>query len=596
MRLNLKLKQIVLAGLLAGLGASAFSANYFFVMPKSRGMSTAAPFNVALSASALPDAVVGLPYNAGAGFDLKSVLSVTGDTAFNSALTSFAVTLGTLPAGLTVSAAGVLSGTPTVASDGSSIQVTATYKSATGAQTYQVIALNLTVSLASATLPVATQNTVYNTSGYDFKSQLSVTGDATFTANQAAFTLASGTLPAGLTLDSSGVLSGTPTVAAPSGTSFTVKASYKLKSGQTAYTIIVNGVSMQVVSISVGGSHTCAVTASGGAKCWGGNWNGQLGNNSTTDSLVPVDVHNLTAGVLSISAGGGHTCAATTSGGAKCWGNNAEGQLGNNSAASSMAPVDVPGLASGVRSFSLGDHHSCAVTSAGGAKCWGANNNGQLGNDSTTNSLVPVGVLGLASGVLSLSVGLGDGSTCAVHLGHAKCWGSNWAGQLGNDSTTNSLVPVDVLGLSSGVLSLSVGGRNACAVTLEGGAKCWGSNFFGALGNNSTSDSLVPVDVYELTSGVKSLSVGASVCAVTTSRGVKCWGGNFLGGLGNNSAASSMVPLDVPGLTGVESLSSTLHVCAVLVTGAAKCWGNNSSGQLGNNSTTNSPVPVNVAP
>lgn len=137
--MRFQLKKIALGCLLATLGASAFSANYFFVTPKSMEMSKTSPLSVSLNPRALPEAVVGKPYNAGEGFDFKSVLAVSGDSGFNPALTTFSITSGALPMGLIVSAAGVLSGTPTLASAGSSIQVTAAYKTASGSQTYQVI-------------------------------------------------------------------------------------------------------------------------------------------------------------------------------------------------------------------------------------------------------------------------------------------------------------------------------------------------------------------------------------------------------------------------------------------------------------------------
>jgi alpha-tubulin suppressor-like RCC1 family protein len=138
------------------------------------------------------------------------------------------------------------------------------------------------------------------------------------------------------------------------------------------------------------------VTTSGGAKCWGSNGSGQLGDGTTTQSSTPVDVSGLTSGVASISSGTLHTCAVTTSGGAKCWGRNVNGQLGVESSPNRTTPVDVSGLTSGVASISAGSSHTCVVTTSGGAKCWGINANGQLGDGTTTQSSTPVDVSGFS--------------------------------------------------------------------------------------------------------------------------------------------------------------------------------------------------------
>jgi alpha-tubulin suppressor-like RCC1 family protein len=137
------------------------------------------------------------------------------------------------------------------------------------------------------------------------------------------------------------------------------------------------------------------VTAAGGALCWGLNTAGRLGNNSTVTSLVPVQVTGRTSGIASISAGNGHTCALTTAGGALCWGTNDNGQIGNNSTTQRLVPVQVQGLTSGVASISAGGNHTCTVATSGGALCWGRNWNGQLGDGTTTQRLTPVDVLPL---------------------------------------------------------------------------------------------------------------------------------------------------------------------------------------------------------
>lgn len=138
------------------------------------------------------------------------------------------------------------------------------------------------------------------------------------------------------------------------------------------------------MAITTGGRHTCALTTSDGVKCWGDNSSGQLGDGTTTQRLTPVKVSGLTSSISAIAAGAWHTCALTTSGGAKCWGGNGEGQVGDGTTTDRSMPVDVSGLTSGVRAIASGLSHTCAVTASGGVKCWGWNRYSQLGDGTVT--------------------------------------------------------------------------------------------------------------------------------------------------------------------------------------------------------------------
>ena len=267
-------------------------------------------------------------------------------------------------------------------------------------------------------------------------------------------------------------------------------------------------------AVAAGYGHSCALTDSGGVKCWGKNNYGQLGDGTAYRRLKPVDVVGLTSGIAAISAGYEHTCALTDSGGVKCWGRNNYGQLGDGTTYRRLKPVDVVGLTSGVAAISAGYDHTCAVTDSGGAKCWGYNGSwASSGMARPSSRLKPVDVVGLTSGTAGISAGFYH--TCAVtDTGGAKCWGNNYYGQLGDGTRHGRMKPVDVVGLTSGVAAISAGRLyHTCALTTAGGVKCWGYNGFGQIGNGTIEDSSSPVDVVGLSSGVAAISAGSSTPA-----------------------------------------------------------------------------------
>lgn len=345
----------------------------------------------------------------------------------------------------------------------------------------------------------------------------------------------------------------------------------------------VIGLTCSASTVSVGYNHTCAVMTAGEAKCWGYNWQGQLGDGTTTNRSTPVDVIGLASGVSAVTTGGSHTCALTTSGGIKCWGDNWHGQLGDGTTTSRSTPMDVNGLTSGINAISAGWGHTCALTNSGGAMCWGANGSGQLGNGWNIDSLFPIFPGGLTSGVSAVSAG--GGHTCAVTAsGGVKCWGRNDYGQLGDGTTTSRYSPIDVSGLASGISAVTAGDSHTCALTVSGGVKCWGANEFGQLGDGSVTNYSTPVDVSGLTSDVAAVSAGGGhTCALTTAGGVKCWGKNIYGQLGDETSTSRTTPVDVSGLSsGIIAVSaSEKHTCVLSTSGGIKCWGYNEHGQLG---------------
>ena len=334
-------------------------------------------------------------------------------------------------------------------------------------------------------------------------------------------------------------------------------------------------------SLALGSLHTCALTTTGGVKCWGGNSAGELGNRTKgSNTARPVTPIGLASGVAAVTAGDEFSCAVSR-GGARCWGDNLYGMLGNGSTKTSMRPVAVVGLKSGVRAIDAAAHHACALTGAGGVKCWGT---AILGNGSTNlASYTPVDVVGLTSGVTAISAG--PVVTCALTgAGGVKCWG---AGVLGSGGPTPGvLTPVDVAGLSTGVKEIEVGSHAACALTTAGGVKCWGENAVGQLGTGkpTVGRSYSPVDVSGLSTGVTAIAVGHDhACAIARGGVVKCWGANLNGSVGVGDKAVHASPVTVAGLgRGVRAIAAgDYHTCAITREGVTKCWGNNIELQLG---------------
>jgi alpha-tubulin suppressor-like RCC1 family protein len=258
--------------------------------------------------------------------------------------------------------------------------------------------------------------------------------------------------------------------------------------------VAVSGLGGGVIEISANAQYTCALTGAGGVECWGFNMRGQLGNGSTADSSTPVPVSGLESGVIAISTGDYHACALTSAAAVECWGADEAGQLGDGKTKDRSTPVEVAGLSSSVTAISAGYQHTCALTSAGGVECWGANDFGTLGNGTTDDSSSPVEVAGLPSGITAISAG--DYHTCALtSAGGVMCWGANDYGQLGDGTSTSASAAVAVVGLDSGVTAISAGFQYTCALTSAGDVMCWGINDYGQLGDGTTESSATPVAV-----------------------------------------------------------------------------------------------------
>lgn len=390
--------------------------------------------------------------------------------------------------------------------------------------------------------------------------------------------------------------------------------------------------------VATGNQHSCIVRDTDGTVwCWGRNNEGQLGNNTTTDSNVPVQVEGIT-GATTVRTGAQYTCALVD-GGVSCWGANDAGQLGDGSQTGSRTPVAVSGL-TGVTAIALGEQHTCAIGAGGAVSCWGDNSAGQLGDGTTTSRRVP----GPVPGVTATAIAASDDSSCAVDNGSLKCWGFNGEGLFMTGTTSDSEPSPVTSPLASNVAGVAIGGAHLCIFTQAGEVQCAGANSSGQLGNGTTTASTMPVTAF-IPAQVTSLSLGGShSCAVDDAGGAWCWGSdggklaleenlgaisapvrttfidvesiaaggdhtcarsrsgaiacagsNVVGQLGNGERTTQPAPQAVPGLSNIESISAGgAFTCAVDATGGAQCWGRGNDGELGDGAlhTRAEPVPV----
>jgi alpha-tubulin suppressor-like RCC1 family protein len=362
--------------------------------------------------------------------------------------------------------------------------------------------------------------------------------------------------------------------------------------------------------------------ASNKTYAWGNNFRGQLGNNSLTNSRVPVAV---TSGALSgktiirLASCSGHSLALCSDGTLAAWGYNLSGQLGDNSTSDSLVPIAArtTGVLAGktIISIAAGESHSLVLCSDGTLAAWGSNNSGQLGigNSSTSNSIVPVAVAtnGALAGKTATAIAAGSAHNLALCSdGTLVAWGAGNNGQLGNGGADSKNTPFEVTrsGALAGktVTSIAAGVAHSFALCSDGTLVSWGFNDHGQLGNNSTVNSLVPVAINSF--GVLSGKSVTAICAggyhglALRSDGViASWGYNNSGQLGINSTTDSRLPVTViatgalAGRTIKSIAGGDYHSLVHCTDGTMAGWGQNYAGQLGNNTLVNSGVPVLVS-
>ncbi len=288
------------------------------------------------------------------------------------------------------------------------------------------------------------------------------------------------------------------------------------------------------VELALGRDFSCARLGSGEVQCWGNNESGQLGDGRGTKpgalSLRPVKVAGLRQ-PLALSAGEYHVCALEQGGGVKCWGNSSNGQIGSDAQRAFGKPLAIEQLGP-VQRVASGASHVCALETSGVVKCWGRNTEGQLGDGKSGSRIKPVVVANLED---AIELASGHRHSCArQRSGRVWCWGDNASAQLGPGAGRDPKrgTPVEVAGLAT-VVQLAGGSEHSCARQRSGRVVCWGSNAAGQLGQNRTvTRRPEPTPVRGMSDAVD-LALGAQhTCALRTNGEVACWGDREYGALG----------------------------------------------------------------
>jgi alpha-tubulin suppressor-like RCC1 family protein len=282
--------------------------------------------------------------------------------------------------------------------------------------------------------------------------------------------------------------------------------------------------------------------------------------------------------VVAMEAGGRSSCAVLAKGSVRCWGRNDEGQLGDGTRTDSWVARRVSGLTDAV-SVTVGDRHACAVLANGLVRCWGSNDRGQLGVPGVASAALPQAPVGGLADVRAVAAGTGH--TCAsLGNGTVRCWGA--AGS--NGGPADSTTPVTVPGLS-GVVSISAGGSMSCARAVAGVVvlECWGqaSVSLGGVGGGNSSPTPVEVAV-GVGESVADVDVGPfHTCVVVDIALARCWGRNSSGQLGNSGFNDLAGPVALAGSGITRVAAGSRHSCGLAGSGTVRCWGANEQGEAG---------------
>ncbi|MDA8615733.1 putative Ig domain-containing protein, partial [Candidatus Poseidoniales archaeon] len=370
----------------------------------------------------------------------------------------------------------------------------------------------------------------------------------------------------------------------------------------------------QNLSLVTGEWNTCALDNNGNVFCWGRNGNGQIGNGQTGTAGcgssghkckdIPTATNDLGSDVISLAFGHQHACGLLDTGVVKCWGRNNNGQLGTSSGDKDTPQTVNLGSGRTATSIYAGGYFTCAILDDASVKCWGQNDQGQLGIGSTSNTNTPTTINTLGSGRTAVSLATAYNAVCALlDDGSVKCWGDDYKGQLGNGGSNSDITspPASAINLGTGRTAKAITGGefHFCAILDDDSIKCWGEGDDGKLGTGSTGIRNTPTSTSgSFASGRYAVAIDAGydhTCAILDNGQLTCWGSDADGQLGNgattgtkSSLQSSTVSLGT-GRTAISLSAGGEHTCAQLDNGQLKCWGNRADGQVGDNGNFNNP-------
>lgn len=371
--------------------------------------------------------------------------------------------------------------------------------------------------------------------------------------------------------------------------------------GKTVFTSIVDTGQRQWEMLVAGENYNCAIDSDQQLYCWGDNRDRNLATGAIEDIVtIPTRVSS-NLGWLWIAAHKAHLCGIKTDHSLWCWGNNDNGQLGADTTTviTQEQPLKV-GNWNDWLSVSVGENHTCAIRQDHSLWCWGRDDYGQVGNPNTiTPSAEPFQVHPNEQWIMVVS---GRFFNCAIKADEsAWCWGGNANGQLGNLTIETQSEPVPVAG-NQRWQWLTAGPLHICAIDTEQGLWCWGDNWSGQLGNGNFSDAIQPIQV---DSSLEYTMVAAgeyNTCASKQNQSFWCWGHNLYGQLGSGSSRNSsneyFVLPQQSGSMATDWLTIDVgldHFCGIRSGGTLWCWGANYSAQLASGNFLDSALPRLVA-